>query len=310
MRRIRTIKPEFPQSESMGRVSRDARLLFIQLWTIADDVGRARAAPRMLAGLLFPYDDDAAGQIEAWLAELEREGCIRRYEAGGTRYLQICNWARHQRIDRPSASKLPPPDGTPDEPAPDDAKPREASRAVAPDQEGDRDKEKERDQGPARGIPTASADKPPDVASLLFNSGLQWLARHSGRPEQTCRQLLGKWRRDYGDEALLAALGAAQREGPIHPVAWLERALQTARWAKKGGGATAGAASGLPAEEPWEQRVADFRAELDAGRSLANTFWQRQMARHWGPPPTVPGCHAPREVLHRHGFAGPAAGTS
>ena len=49
MARIRTIKPEFPQSESMGRVSRDARLLFVQLWCICDDHGRTRAASRMLA---------------------------------------------------------------------------------------------------------------------------------------------------------------------------------------------------------------------------------------------------------------------
>jgi hypothetical protein len=60
MARIRTIKPEFPQSESMGRISRDARLLFVQLWCICDDHGRTRAASRMLASLLFPYDDDAA----------------------------------------------------------------------------------------------------------------------------------------------------------------------------------------------------------------------------------------------------------
>jgi hypothetical protein len=76
MPRIRTIKPEFPQSQSTGRVSRDARLLFILLWTIADDVGRTRAASRMLASLLFPYDDDAPALIEGWLAELERELCI------------------------------------------------------------------------------------------------------------------------------------------------------------------------------------------------------------------------------------------
>ena len=43
MGRIRTIKPEFPQSESMGRVSRDARLTFILLWTMADDAGRLRS---------------------------------------------------------------------------------------------------------------------------------------------------------------------------------------------------------------------------------------------------------------------------
>jgi hypothetical protein len=48
--RIRTIKPEFPQSESMDRVSREARLLFVLLWTVADDAGRLRTAPRLLAG--------------------------------------------------------------------------------------------------------------------------------------------------------------------------------------------------------------------------------------------------------------------
>jgi hypothetical protein len=107
MARIRTIKPEFPQSESMGRVSRDARLLFIQLWTLCDDSGRTRAASRMLASLLYPYDDDAPGLIDGWLAELEREACVIRYQADGQNYLQVCKWLNHQKIDKPSASKIP-----------------------------------------------------------------------------------------------------------------------------------------------------------------------------------------------------------
>jgi hypothetical protein len=107
MARIRTIKPEFPQSETMGRLSRDARLLFIQLWTIADDEGRARASSRMLASLLYPYDDDARKLIGGWLDELEREQCIRRYEAEGSTYLEIVNWLKHQKIDHPSKSRLP-----------------------------------------------------------------------------------------------------------------------------------------------------------------------------------------------------------
>ncbi len=107
MARIRTIKPEFPQSESMGRISRDARLLFVELWTICDDEGRTRAASRMLASLLFPYDDDAPELIEGWLTELEREGCIVRFIADGSTYLQVLNWLNHQKIDKPSRSKIP-----------------------------------------------------------------------------------------------------------------------------------------------------------------------------------------------------------
>ena len=112
MARIRTIKPEFPQSESMGRVSRDARLLFVQLWTLCDDEGRTRAASRMLASLLFPYDDDAPALVDLWLDELEREECVVRYLVGGASYLQVCNWQSHQKIDKPSGSKIPPFDET------------------------------------------------------------------------------------------------------------------------------------------------------------------------------------------------------
>lgn len=107
MARIRTIKPEFPQSESIGKLSRDARLLFVQLWTIVDDAGRTRAASRMLASLLYPYDDDARSLIDGWLDELAAGNMIRLYEADGSRYLEIVKWLEHQKIDRPSPSKLP-----------------------------------------------------------------------------------------------------------------------------------------------------------------------------------------------------------
>jgi hypothetical protein len=106
--RIRSIKPEFPQSETIGFLSRDARLLFIQLWTIADDEGRTRAASRMLASLLYPYDNDAGTLMEQWLEELEGKQCIRRYEVKGSKYLEIINWLKHQKIDKPSKSKIPP----------------------------------------------------------------------------------------------------------------------------------------------------------------------------------------------------------
>jgi hypothetical protein len=105
--RIRTIKPEFPQSESVGKLSRDARLLFIQIWTIVDDSGRARAASRMLASLLYPYDDDAKDLMEGWLAELDAGDHIRRYDVDGSQYLEVVKWLEHQKIDKPSKSRLP-----------------------------------------------------------------------------------------------------------------------------------------------------------------------------------------------------------
>lgn len=108
MARIRTIKPELPHSETLGSVPREARLLFINLFTIVDDDGRARASSRLLASLLYPFDDDAPSLMEGWLSSLEDVGAIRRYEVNGTEYLDIPKWLEHQKIDRPSKSRLPP----------------------------------------------------------------------------------------------------------------------------------------------------------------------------------------------------------
>jgi hypothetical protein len=91
----------------MGKISREARLCFIQLWTIADDSGRLRGVSRMLASLLYPYDDDAPNFIDGWLGELVAESCIERYEVDGQHYIQVCNWRSHQKIDKPTASKIP-----------------------------------------------------------------------------------------------------------------------------------------------------------------------------------------------------------
>lgn len=109
MARIRTIKPEFPQSESMGQCSRNARLTFLLLFTLADDAGRLRGNSRMLSSVLFPYDDDSKKQIESWLNELEQVECIERYQVDGDSYLVINKWSLHQKIDRPTPSKIPPP---------------------------------------------------------------------------------------------------------------------------------------------------------------------------------------------------------
>ena len=107
MSRIRTIKPEFTQSETIGRLSRDARLLFIQIWTLVDDSGKARASSRDLASDLYPFDDDVKELIDGWLCELCDEGLITLYVVDGSTYLIVNNWLKHQKIDRPSNSKLP-----------------------------------------------------------------------------------------------------------------------------------------------------------------------------------------------------------
>ena len=107
MSRIRTIQPNFPKSRSMGRVSRDARLLFIQLWLVADDAGRLRFDHETLVDDLYPEDPDASTFLTTWLSELEREKCIERYQVNDGAFIRIVKWRKHQTIQHPSASHLP-----------------------------------------------------------------------------------------------------------------------------------------------------------------------------------------------------------
>ena len=144
--RIRSIKPEFWESESLGKVSREARLLFIGLFSCCDDVGRARASSRLLASRLFPYDDDAFKRLPGWMAELEKQGCIRIYVVDGESYLDLPKWANHQKIDKPSISKLPSFDDI-----------REGSRGFEKNSLGTGNGNREEEQG------EDSADKSPGV---------------------------------------------------------------------------------------------------------------------------------------------------
>lgn len=126
--RIRSIKPEFWVSESMGRLSRDARLIFVGLWSLADDHGRFRADPRLIAGQLLPYDPDGAEVASRALASLRDEGCITLYEVDRSRYGLVTGWRTHQKIDRPSASRLPqPPENQLANPREPSTSPREPS---------------------------------------------------------------------------------------------------------------------------------------------------------------------------------------
>lgn len=108
MARIRSIKPEFCSSADTGALSRDARLFFLQLLTEADDEGRLLWLPRRLCGLLYPFDEDIEPEdLEKWASECESRSMLTLYRNGGVLYLQITNWAKHQRINRASKSKLP-----------------------------------------------------------------------------------------------------------------------------------------------------------------------------------------------------------
>lgn len=109
MARIRTIKPEAFQSESLSRVSVSAERTFYGLTTQVDDRSRIIHKPVQINATLWAYrpehtPDDLAQELE----QLAGEGLVCIYVGcDGREYLHLPTWDEHQRIDRPSRSRLP-----------------------------------------------------------------------------------------------------------------------------------------------------------------------------------------------------------
>ncbi|MEE1941445.1 hypothetical protein V1L54_18880 [Streptomyces sp. TRM 70361] len=127
MARIRTIKPEAFVSESLAAVTLTAERTFFGLLTQADDQGRHRDHAAIIAGQLWVLrPEHTPAEVEKDLAQLADAGLICRYKGpDDKRYLHIVTWHQHQKINRPSKSRLP---GCPHH----DAPPGTATRTTAP----------------------------------------------------------------------------------------------------------------------------------------------------------------------------------
>lgn len=110
MARIRTVKPEFWTDEKVVECSIPARLLFIGLFNFANDMGCLERSPKRLKMQIFPAD---MIDCEPLLIELITNGLLSEYSVNGVNYLQIKGFLKHQKINRPSATKIPiPPEFT------------------------------------------------------------------------------------------------------------------------------------------------------------------------------------------------------
>ncbi|MFG2996623.1 hypothetical protein [Streptomyces sp. NPDC048340] len=108
MARIRTIKPEWFQSEDLARVSLTAERTFLGLISHADDTGRHKDLASLITGYIWMVrgGQDVAG-VERDLDELAAVGLICRYVGcDGKKNLHLVTWDKHQRIDKRSASRL------------------------------------------------------------------------------------------------------------------------------------------------------------------------------------------------------------
>lgn len=68
------IDPNFWIDEKLGRLKREARLMFMGCISQSDDEGRLQGHTALLKSLIFPYDLDITLQeVEEWLNDLNKE---------------------------------------------------------------------------------------------------------------------------------------------------------------------------------------------------------------------------------------------
>lgn len=110
MPRRRMVDPGFWDDEKVGQLPRDVRLLYVALWSQADDAGLLEADPRRIKAFAFRYDERLkVSDVSRWLGLLEANHRVLRYQLRGRDYYCVRRFHRHQTIERPRKSDLPRP---------------------------------------------------------------------------------------------------------------------------------------------------------------------------------------------------------
>lgn len=106
MARIRTIKPDFWLDEDLALLDPTTRLLAIGLLNHSDDEGYFKAHPMIIKAAVFPFMEDSVS-VQTMLIQLEKVGYLTLFTGtDGKAYGFVKNFAAHQVISRPSASKI------------------------------------------------------------------------------------------------------------------------------------------------------------------------------------------------------------
>lgn len=109
MARRRMIDPNIWESEDFNSLSDMERLLFIGMFSLADDEGRGRASSNYLKVKVFPYDDRTPDDIEQGINHIAEVMSVTIYMVGERRYYQLDHWDEWQTIQKPKPSKIPSP---------------------------------------------------------------------------------------------------------------------------------------------------------------------------------------------------------
>ena len=106
MARIRTIKPEFWRHEDLSELPEATHLLAAALLNYADDEGYFNANAKLVIAECCPLRETSVS-VQDSIKQLASVGYLRLGEGrDGRRYGHIVKFLEHQRINRPSPSKI------------------------------------------------------------------------------------------------------------------------------------------------------------------------------------------------------------
>lgn len=120
--RIRTVKPALFHSARVSSYTDAEFRTYVGLFCYCDDHGRGEDDPDYVKAMLWPRIKRVTPAVverhlERIARDVDDDGPLCRYEVDGTRYLHFVHWREHQRVNRPSESRIPPcplhePEGT------------------------------------------------------------------------------------------------------------------------------------------------------------------------------------------------------
>lgn len=117
----------------------------------------------------------------------------------------------------------------------------------------DTDTDKSIPEANASGREASPAEPDEDFSKQLFDRAVAFLGRH-GVLERHARGIVGKWRRDHTDAAILDAFTACSRAGAIDPVPWIAARL---------GASERASASVIPLDRVAAAALANLQAEAE-----------------------------------------------
>lgn len=85
------------EDPTFNNFSIGARLLFVGMFSNADDEGFIRGDAGSLKRLIFGFDDNIKPELDGWLNEIRVAKNIHFYETEGETYAHFLKWDKHQK---------------------------------------------------------------------------------------------------------------------------------------------------------------------------------------------------------------------